>query len=114
MREGFLENLSLNLGPISDSGIDNDAVELGSVVRLMRLEVTSWSSSTPGAVEVRLAEDVAVAVGAGHGNEDATVSSRMSCKSEAEGREVSTPEAGENGAFRPGESGSASSWVVLR
>ena len=81
----------------------------------MRVEETSWSSSTPGAVEVRLAGADAVAVvGAGHANEDATVSNWPPGRSEVGERGVSPPEAGEKGGSRPGERGSASCRVVSR
>ena len=88
-----MANLSLNLGPKLDSGIEAGVAEMVSVVWLMRVEETSRSNSTLGS-DVRLAdvaEDVALD-GAGHGNEDATVS-WPPAKSEK----------GEKGVSRPGE-----------
>ena len=91
-----MANLSLNLGPKLDSGIETGVAEMVSVVWLMRVEETSRSNSTLGPDgEMRVAEadaeDVALVV-AGHGNEDATVSGPPR-KSEK----------GEKGVSRPGE-----------
>ena len=116
MREGFLENLSLNLGPKLDSSIEPDAAKVVSVVWSISVEETSRSKSTLGAVEMMLAEanaEEVVLVGAGHGNEDATVSTAQPGRSEVGERRVSTSEAGEKGAPRPGERDRARSRVVL-